>query len=234
MFFASQAQQTQSLWTFLIVVATFLILVSGLFYKWGKLLWDKNHSFIMVVSLDPYDLRLAETKHLDRRTERKLELVIGDVCNKLIGIRTEIGTFWENVNIRFINRKFSLRLNRIWQYYEVDANTIKVTDFEDVIYKESIRGGDWYFESQENIVGGFDGLYIPPVAVQGGETIWFNLAFEAKNEWNGWLSFEGTLHNHRAFARIKARVYMVQVINKNDKPKKLTKKQFHKLLGKLS
>jgi hypothetical protein len=116
---------------------------------------------------------------------------------------------WDRVNIRFVNRRFSLRLNRLWKYEDCDQEIIEVTDFEDAIHKEvGEKDGRPYFESEPDEVGGFNGIYIPEIPVAEGQLVWFHVHIRANAKWKGFASFEGIVEQRRAWTRIKARVNM--------------------------
>lgn len=191
--------------------------------------WIKAHPFTMMVSLDPYDFKHIGKNRRQRRLVKRMDLELDD--NKiLIYVSPKKGTLWDRVNIRFVNRKFSPRLTRIWRYENSDPDIIQVTDFRDVIYKT--KGEIWgrYFECDPDGVGGYNGIYDPPLTVKAGELVWFEIYVRANDTWSGLASFEGALENRRAWTRIKARVLMPKVIKENGKSKRLTKKQFNEVL----
>ncbi|MBA7681773.1 hypothetical protein ES703_90113 [subsurface metagenome] len=178
-----------------------VVLVGGLVVAWFKFRSGRSHPFIMRISLDPYHIKPRQT----RRVAKRLDLDVGD--NKiLIYISPRKGTSWGRVNMRLVNRKLSLRFNRLWKYEDTDQNIIEVTDFKDVIYET--QGEIWgrYFESDPDGVGGYDGVYNPELLVKEGELVWFDVYIRANDVWQGYLSFEGALENRRAWSRIKTKV----------------------------
>lgn len=191
--------------------------------------WIKAHPFTMMVSLDPYDFKPLGKNRRPRLLVKRMDLELDD--NKvLIYVSPRKGTLWNRVNIRFVNRKFSPRWNRIWRYEGSDPDIIQVTDFRDVIFETKGAIDDRYFEYDPDEMGGYDGIYIPPLTVKEGELVWFEIYVRANDAWDGFASFEGALENRRAWARMKARVLMPKVIKENGKSKRLTKKQFNEVL----
>jgi len=154
----------------------------------------------------------------------------------LVYISPRKGTTWTRVNIRFVTRKFCPSLSRIYKYKDADPDTVSITDFRDIIQEDKAPSHteDRYFESDTDEVGGYDGDYLPPILVQGGELVWYDIDARASDFWKGWLSFESTIDNHRAWIRIKAEVKVARLTKADGKEETLTKKQYHKLINKAS
>lgn len=194
----------------------------------GYQLYNKQQLGSMCISLDPYDLP-------QKRFSKKAELKISDT-KLLVYVSPRKGTSWDRVNIRFFERKFSPRLNRIWRYENANPNIVNISDFRDVIQEnqESVPTGYRYFESDTDKVGGYNGDYIPPLSVKGRELVWYDVYARANDFWEGFLSFEGTIDNRRAWARIKAEVKVARLYKIDGTVEKLTKKPFHNIFKKAS
>lgn len=84
------------------------------------------------------------------------------------------------------------------------------------------------------VLAGYNGDYLPPLYVKGGELIWYDIYARANDFWKGFLSFEGAIDNRRAWVRIKAEVKVARLTKADGKEEVLTKKQFHSLIKKAS
>lgn len=199
-----------------------LLIVIPLVYQ----LCIKKRLGTMMVSLVPYEESRKEFT-------KTAELEISDT-HLLVYVSPRKGTTWNRVNIRFVTRKFCPSLTRFWIYKDADSDIVSITDFRDIIQegKASSHTEDRYFESDADGVGGYDGDYLPPLLVHGGELVWYDVYARANDFWKGWLSFEGTIDNHRAWSRIKAEVKAARLTTADGKEVILTRKQFHEPLDK--
>lgn len=185
------------------IISGILLLIVGvpLILKWVQ----SQSPFFIIVSLDPYEFRPPDREHRTRRLLTDMLLGIGDT-KLLIYASPRKGTTWDKVNVRFVERKFSPRLNRIWRYEDANSDLIAVSDFRDVIYETRGEIDGRYFEYEPDGVGGYDGIYIPPIHVKGGELVWYDVYVRSNDFWKGYFSFEGVLDNKRAWTRVKAEV----------------------------
>lgn len=188
-------------WGATAAIVSAVILIGTLCYR----LHIIRSPFRIIISLDPYEFRPSDREHRDRRVLKDMVLGIGDT-KLLIYASPRKGTTWDRVNVRFIERRFSRRFNRIWKYEGANPNLIAVSDFRDVIYERRGEIDGRYFEYDPDGHGGYDGVYIPPIHVKGGELVWYEVYVRAKGSWKGYFSFEGALDNKRAWTRIKAEV----------------------------
>ncbi|MFC2003124.1 hypothetical protein ACFLV4_04180 [Chloroflexota bacterium] len=210
-------------------ITSAIILISGLLWRWYQIL---KLPFRIQAVTNFGDFVRGERYNLS--FSNKVNIYMDDDV-KLIRIIPRKATSFGRINIRFFNRKLSVRFNRIWEYYNADTKIIRVTELEDVDYKET--GEAWgrsYFESEEDGVGGFFGIYSPALYVRQDDLVWYYVYTQATDIWNGYISFDGTLGERRMRQRMKARVIMPNILDEKGKAKRLTKKQFHKLLAKAS
>ena len=189
--------------------------------------------FNVFVSLDPYDFKPTGKERRTRRLIKNMPLEISDI-KLLIYVSPRKGTTWDRINVRFVNRKFSPRFNRIWRYEDANSNLIHIADFRDVIYETKGAIDDRYFEYDPDGHGGYNGIYIPSIYVKGGELVWYDVYVRANDFWKGYFSFEGALDNKRVWARIRAEVKVAKLTKLNGETEKITKWQFYRLLKKAS
>ena len=185
------------------IIASILLLIVGvpLILKWVQ----SRSPFIIMISFDLDDFRPRDRKHRTRHLLKDMVLEIGGT-SLLIYASPRKGTTWDRVNVRFVERKFSPNFHHIWRYEDANSDLIYVEDFKDVIYKERGELDGRYFEYEPDGVGGYDGVYIPPTHVKGGEVVWYEVYVESRDSWKGYFSFEGVLDNKRVWTRIKAEV----------------------------
>ncbi|MFZ7133967.1 MAG: hypothetical protein ACOWWR_16590 [Eubacteriales bacterium] len=209
-------------------IVSAVILVLGIIYGWAKSCWNRAHPFTIKVSLDSYE-------SCSKRYSNIAELEISDT-QFLIYVSPIKGTSWDRVNIRFVKRKFSPWINRIWKYEDADPDVVGILDFKDVIEEraELTPNPDRYFESNADGVGGHNGDYIPPLYVKGGELVWYEVYARANKFWKGFLSFEGAMDNRRAWVRIKAEVKVAKLIKLDGREVILTKKEWQNFLKRAS
>jgi hypothetical protein len=195
-------------WANLASVISAVILVGGLIVAAIKYQRNNTRPFHMRVSLDPYE------KSPNIQLTNELDLNFGD--NRiLVFVTPRVGTSLDKVNMRFVNRKFSPGWGHLWGYVDGDPNSIQITEFEDILYKE--KGEEWgrsYFESESDNVGGFYGYYSPALPVKAGQLVSYYVYVRVNYIWKGYLSYEGSLEQRRSWRRIKARVRNVQKKNR--------------------
>ena len=194
-------------WGAIAAIVSAIILIGTLCYRWRII----QSPFRMQVITNIIDFQNGERHNLT--FSNNMNITIGDDV-KLIRVIPKRATSFSKINVRFVNRKLSMRFNRIWRYDNADANIIKVTELEDVDFRE--KGEEWgrsYFESEEDGFGGFSGIYSPALSIRQDDIVWYYVWVKGVDEWNGFISFEGTLDNRRVYSRIKARVNMPRVIS---------------------
>lgn len=166
--------------------------------------WRRGHPFTVEFSEEAYNFKASQGGFVrgPRKVTKRLILPIG-ISESLIRIRPRGATHFERINIRFIIRgKW-----RFWHRTDADPNLVHVTGLRDVVY--STEGDVWgrsYFEADPDTVGGYDGVYNPGLHVREKEWVWLCVHANASTRWKGYLSFEGTHDERRAWGQIRATV----------------------------
>ncbi|GAI30371.1 unnamed protein product, partial [marine sediment metagenome] len=169
------------------IISGILLLIVGvpLILQWVR----SRTPFIILVSLDPYEIPPRKK----RQWTKRVVLDLGDNIVTIAVIPRE-GTSWDKINCRLVTRRFSPRFTRIWEYNDADMKAVQVSELEDIVYRE--HGEEWdypYFESEEDTVGGYWGIYSPALPVIGGNLAWYCVYIRANDMWEGYLSFRGVL-----------------------------------------
>jgi hypothetical protein len=127
----------------------------------------------------------------------------------LLRVRPLEGMEFTRINLRFVQRRRLCKwlcLKSEWT--DAPLSIISIDDLCDrEQQREQIKTG-YGLERWPDKVGGFYGQYTPPYPRRQEDSLWLEISVDAKDQWRGYLSFEGSLDGRRRYAR-----NLVAVIN---------------------
>jgi len=104
---------------------------------------------------------------------------------------------------RFLIGRYEGKWRFLWYWINVPADTIEVTNLQDMELSDTVVISPQKFEEKLDGQGERWGEYYPPYIRAIEDSLWIKATIDAKKDWHGHLSFQGTevRSPHRSYVR---------------------------------